>query len=182
MHTIESLLKDAADLEASGVRSRNYDDRMTPEKLLAKAAWLQVQGRDSAYFIGHEPKDRLPAFKKGEEITILKGTVLTGTFPDSQRNGHDKDGRPVRIAGRTYKVKVHDLTPGYMHQDWDHRTKGIGFHIRNAEICFVGAGGYWNYVDLNDVPEAIEKFQGMQASSQPEMTATMSDERLSPQS
>lgn len=154
MLTVASLTEDAQRLEA-GERLPQASPRDTAETLLAKAVWLERSGRESASFIGNVPAELMPRFQRGDKVTIPCGAVIRGTFPESKRNAVDKDGRPVRIAGRTYKVEVHDLYQGHMEKDWPHRTDGIGYHVTNPSICFVGAGGYWCHVDLNDVPEAV---------------------------
>lgn len=79
--------------------------------------------------------ENLPALV-GTEITIKKGTSVLG------RQG-------TVPAGRTYKVRVHSVDNGMNR----HRHNEV-VEFAPPKVCWVGAGGYWHYADLNDIPEA----------------------------
>src|SRR3546814_5854835 len=119
-----------------------------------RALWLEKSGRSEAYFLGASP---MPRLRQGDLVTIRKDTRIFGTFPDSLLHGRLENGRGYRIAKKTYQVKIRNIYPGSMQQDWPHQTNGIGAYVSNPTIVFVGAGGYWAEVDLNEIPEAIEK-------------------------
>lgn len=147
--TVERLMARSAEAEAAG-------DSILARQELQRALWLEKSGRNEAYFIGGV--DPMPRFRKGEVITIKKGTVIYGTFPDSLAE-RDSYGRPFRIAKRTYRVKVSHTYRGNMEQDWGHKTNGVGARVINPVAVFSSAGSYWGEVDLNQVPEAIEKLK-----------------------
>lgn len=74
-------------------------------------------------------------FKRGDYVTIPKGTVIHTTSPIGEK-----------VAGRTLKVKIAHIYNGY--------PACGGTPGRNPVVEWVGAGGYWHRVDINDVPEA----------------------------
>ena len=85
-------------------------------------------------FIGyHEDKD-IP-IKPGDIVTIVKGVTIETTHSSG----------PKKIAGRTYKIKVHHILNG--------ATSFNGKHYSNPAVRWPGSGGYWNHVDINDIPE-----------------------------
>jgi len=85
---------------------------------------------------------------KGQWVTIPKGTKLGSTGPD----------RPP--AGRTYKVRIHSITNGYSQDQVrpghpDAGPDDVLRQVRNPTVQWVGAGGYWTWADMNDIPEAV---------------------------
>jgi hypothetical protein len=80
--------------------------------------------------------------KRGQTVTIPKGTVIHTTGPTKKR-----------IAKRTYKIKVHSVGCGQNHPE-GHPDHIGGYSVRNPDVTWVGEGGYWFSVDINDVPEA----------------------------
>src|SRR3546814_7588139 len=90
-------------------------------------------------------------------ISDWSSGVCASDLPDSLLHGRLENGRGYRIAKKTYQVKIRNIYPGGMQQDWPHRTNGIGAYVSNPTIVFVGAGGYWAEVDLNEFPEPIAK-------------------------
>lgn len=87
-------------------------------------------------FTGYMGK-KLPV-KRGDTVTIPKGTQIRST------------GRKTYAAGRTYKVKVHDVCPGV--PTYDHQGETVP--AQAPKIIWVGAGNYWCEADLNNIPEA----------------------------
>lgn len=82
--------------------------------------------------------------KKGDTVTIPKGTRIHST----------KEGG-FKTAGRTYKVKLHDVypgTPAYIDIGARYGVPGAFIRPSQGEILWAGAGGYWCRADL----EAIE--------------------------
>jgi hypothetical protein len=93
-------------------------------------------------FIGYHADESLP-IKRGDVVTILKGTVI--------RTPHL--AVKERVAGRTYKVRVHHVLNGVtisQHACSRGETPGPK---RNPSVVWAGTGGYWCEVDINDVPE-----------------------------
>ncbi len=72
---------------------------------------------------------------KGSRVRIQRGSLITGTHPQGDRR-----------AGRSYVVEVHDVTAGYDYTD----RRGERLH-KPPQVCWVGAGGYWHYTDLENV-------------------------------
>lgn len=94
----------------------------------------------------HEDKD-LP-IKRGDTVTIPKGTVIRTMLPRPE----DK----VRIAARTYKVRVDHILNGITVTEeaaFLRRGETPG-HKSNPTVRWPGKGGYWFEVDINDIPEA----------------------------
>jgi hypothetical protein len=85
-------------------------------------------------FIGYHEKLSKFGIKKGDFITIKKGTKYHSM----------KDGE-YHIAGKTYKVKVNHLIHGTQYEDYGKKI------VRNTEVRWAGSGGYWYSVDINDV-------------------------------
>jgi len=80
-------------------------------------------------------------FKKGDMVTIPKGTTIRST-----------SSRGTFVAGRTYKVKVHSVDNGSVaYLEYGQNT------VRRPtppEVRWVGTGGYWCQASLIDIPEA----------------------------
>lgn len=97
-------------------------------------------GKKLPKYLGFSRDADLPV-KQGQEVTILKGTVV-------RCNGVTKQ------AGRTYKVKIHHILSGT-----NIYVEGNAFRrelhpMTSPTICWAGTGGYWAEADLNDIPEA----------------------------
>jgi len=86
--------------------------------------------------------ENLP-IKPGDEITIPKGAVIF----------HRGETSPVK---RTFRVKVHHVLNGYTPDAAEvayqarHGRTNTGF---NPRAIWVGTGGYWSEIDMNDIPE-----------------------------
>lgn len=88
-------------------------------------------------YVGYHDDKDLP-LKAGDIVTIRKGVTIFTTHPDGRG----------KVAGRTYKIKIDHVLWGCTRD---------GEHYRNPSVRWPGSGGYWNEVDINDVPEAGEK-------------------------
>lgn len=101
-------------------------------------------------FVGYHEVAALP-FKKGDRVTIRKGVTIRTTHP--QRS-------PSYQAGRTYKVTIHHMMSGSSDtkHEWNEATRKYD-EVRvprdNPAVEWVGEGGYWCWVDLNEIPEAM---------------------------
>ncbi len=84
-------------------------------------------------YIGFHKAETLP-IKNGQVVTIPKGTPVKQV------------GKPIRPAGRTYKVTVDHLLCGFVDEQ-----RGI---VRNPMVRWAGSGGYWCEADINLIPEA----------------------------
>ncbi len=99
----------------------------------------------------HEERD-LPV-KRGDLVTIPKGTRIRTTMP-----AKDKAGYQTKIAGRTYQVKVNHILNGVTLTEEFARSHGVtAGPTRNPSVRWPGSGGYWFEVDINDIPEALPK-------------------------
>lgn len=111
-------------------------------------------------YIGYHNDAVLP-IKRGQTVTIKKGTKIRCML------------RGDVVAGRTFKIQVHHLMPGCSYHknlitECDLRVLGMTFEEvrnypeefipqKNPEVCWPGRGGYWQSVDINDVPETFTK-------------------------
>jgi len=85
----------------------------------------------------NNPKD-LPV-QPGDMVTIPKGTVVRMTAPHKRK----------RVAKKTYQIKVDHILPGS-------NTCLVGGKFSkssNPTVRWLGIGGYWQEVDINDIPE-----------------------------
>lgn len=104
-------------------------------------------------FEGYKEDENLP-IRKGQIVTIKKGTVIRTMHPDPAKK--------TKIAGRTYKVKVHHVLNGMSEHKhvWDQEARCYAdsyIPINNPSVRWPGEGGYWFEVDINDIPEATGK-------------------------
>jgi hypothetical protein len=100
---------------------------------------MKCATRNKSKYAGYWHLEDLPV-RPGDMVTIPKGTTIRTMAP----------GKRKRVAKRTYRVKVDHVLPG---------SNAIimgGKFIRpcNPSVCWPGTGGYWNEVDINDIPEA----------------------------
>ena len=106
-------------------------------------------------FEGYHEDHDLP-IRRGDTVTILKGTTIQTTMPSKDRTG--RTGYYVtKTAGRTYKVKVDHILNGMTFTEEFVRNRGNGEkpgHKQNPSVRWPGTGGYWFSVDINDIPEA----------------------------
>lgn len=75
--------------------------------------------------------------KKGDMVTIPKGAIFFTTAPEK-----------LREAKKSYKVKVFSTDNGC---DAYKNYHGENVPARNPRIDWVGAGGYWCWIELNDL-------------------------------
>jgi len=101
-------------------------------------------------FEGYVPDKELPV-KAGDLVTIPKGTAIRTTRPTKDRTGYIR-----KVAGRTYQVRVHHVLNGTHHSEDEWCT--------NPSVRWPGSGGYWYEVDVNDVPEVVQKLAQAEAS------------------
>lgn len=86
-------------------------------------------------YVGYHEPETLPVMA-GDTVTITKGVEIWSMHPKKSK----------WKAGRTYKIKVHHVLCG---------SDGGGPYSRtNPQVRWPGSGGYWNAVDINDIPEA----------------------------
>lgn len=102
----------------------------------------------SKRFEGFHELDELPV-KKGDLVTILKGTTIRTTLP-SMTGGYE-----VKVAGRTYKVRVNHVFEG-MNRPAGHKNHNPSYPVQSPTVRWPGTGGYWFGVDINDIPEAAQ--------------------------
>jgi hypothetical protein len=96
-------------------------------------------------FEGYHPVESLP-IKRGDRVTIPKGTKIHTTRPKLKER--------EKVAGCTYHVTVDHVMPGSAPYTPYHGRPEDTLPAKNPSIRWAGKGGYWEEVDLNDVPEA----------------------------
>jgi hypothetical protein len=90
------------------------------------------------------PVDELPC-KRGDTVTIPKGTPVSTIYHGERK------------AGRTYKVKTHDVyqgMPAYI--DYHRGSNQNADHVVRPtapEVIWPGSGGYWSRANVNDLFE-----------------------------
>lgn len=82
--------------------------------------------------------------KRGDEVIIPKGTLISTIYHGERK------------AGRTYKVKIHDVYPG-MPACRDYHSAGRIQRPTAPKLVWPGTGGYWSEANLNEVLERTEK-------------------------
>lgn len=97
--------------------------------------------RNPRRMVGYHPNSKIP-IKRGDRVTIQKGVVIRNTK------------RGVYVCGRTHKAEVDHILNGSSRTDW---KTGEQSPTSNPSVRWPGVGGYWSEVDINDIPEAIEK-------------------------
>ncbi len=98
----------------------------------------------SKRFHGYCDPEALP-LRRGETVTIKKGTSIRTSHPTKKH----------RVAGRTYKVKVDHVLPGM--NSPDPRFSKANYPTTPPSVRWAGEGGYWFEVDMNEIPEAMER-------------------------
>lgn len=78
--------------------------------------------------------------RPGQKVTIKKGTIVRSLGPAG-----------IHPAARTYTVVAHSVDNG-VHRHRNYHNELVD--TVNPKIVWVGSGGYWCDVDINDVPEA----------------------------
>ena len=101
-------------------------------------------------YVGYHEEADLP-IKRGDQVTIPKGTTIRTTHPRRS---------PSYVAGRTYKIKVFTMMRGSSDtkHEWNDATQKydqVRIPRDNPAVEWPGEGGYWCWVDINDVPEAM---------------------------
>jgi hypothetical protein len=106
-------------------------------------------------FVGYHEDHELPV-KRGDTVTILKGTKIKTTCPRPE----DKH----KVAKRTYKIKVDHILNG---TTITQLNRGRDFDLplgplTNPTVRWGGTGGYWYEVEMNDLPEAQIQWVGLE--------------------
>lgn len=112
------------------------------EAALVCAEWLERKGLPSATHVGPFGPE-LPA--RGQSVTVKKGSTVFGTGSDIGREG--------RVSARAQVVKVHSVNRGYI--DMSGTSRPTWEQVRNAEVHWAGAHGYWRWTDANNIVVAI---------------------------
>lgn len=79
---------------------------------------------------------QLDFFEKGDIVRLRKGTRY-----------RSMKSRDDEIVGRTYSITVHRADQGFT----DNLHKEHKSVVTKPKIVWAGAGGYWCYVDIDDV-------------------------------
>lgn len=78
--------------------------------------------------------------KKGDRVLIKRGAVVRSTRPGTPQEG-------VTLTRNTW-VTLHYAHKGFIS---DSRHDYVEQRIRNPEVGWAGAGGYWRWTDVNNV-------------------------------
>lgn len=86
-------------------------------------------------------------FNKGDRFVVPAGVRVYGTFPPSIATGYE-GGRPYFIYKRDMLKTVVDF-----HEAFSPESHLDQRYARDAEITFVGPGGYWGWIS----PDSVKK-------------------------
>lgn len=119
----------------AGLRGEAPDPRLENASEYAEG-WLRGQEDRSAGVDSNRFLEAPSGLRRGAEVTIPKGTTVKTIY------------HGVRSAGRTYKVKIHnvyDIVPAHIGYD------GKFVRPEPAKVIWPGTGGYWSEAALPDV-------------------------------
>lgn len=145
MFTPESLLALATESEAiylellkqhppGTIHDGRNEARRSMEQAMACAAWMEKSDHKELAYVG--PFGSLP-FSRGARVRVRKGAVVRGIKVA-------KGGAPAKTS---HVVTVHSIDQGYVwHDGPDGRDA-----VHQPKVHWAGAGGYWRWVDANDV-------------------------------
>tara|TARA_B100001105_G_scaffold77022_1_gene60906 strand:- start:2555 stop:3004 length:450 start_codon:yes stop_codon:yes gene_type:complete len=145
MFTPESLLALAAESEASylellaqhppgTIHDGRNEARRSMEHATACALWMERNGHKELAYVG--PFGSMP-FSRDARVRVRKGAVVHGI---KVPNG----GAPAKTSR---VVTVHSVDKGYV---WHDGPEGRDA-VHQPKVHWAGAGGYWRWVDANDV-------------------------------
>lgn len=105
-------------------------------------------------FVGYHDDHKLP-YRAGSTIQIPAGINIHTTRPAPNRELVARRNRSIRIhhfrSGRSVTKSYLDYYHGN-HFGVSRNALGEPLYaVENPEICWVGTGGYWHWVDLNRV-------------------------------
>lgn len=124
------LLSGAGDQASRDVRSQFYT---LEEDALVCGQWMESHGLKSACNVGPfgpaEPR-------RGQMVTIRKGSLVRTTHPSGPRT-----------SARAQEIKVDSAHRGYV----DHSARFGEEKVREGEVSWAGAGGYWRRTALENV-------------------------------
>jgi hypothetical protein len=83
--------------------------------------------------------------KRGDLVNIEKGSSLFTTHPKYKLR------RDNPVAGKTYRVRVFNVTQGYITESWGRASREMDRVPKSPEIHWVGSGGYWFWTDISNV-------------------------------
>lgn len=92
-------------------------------------------------YVGYHPTDTLP-IQPGHKVVIPAGVVVKSTNPSKREY----------ITIRKQTIKVNHTICGSIALPWD--KDGQTF---NPTVNWAGTGGYWCWVDINDVLQVMER-------------------------
>jgi hypothetical protein len=105
-------------------------------------------------FLGYHEESALPV-KRGQTVTIKKGTVIKTTRTDPTTGRY-----ATKVAGRTYKIKIHHILGGSTITELTKRPGETVGPLTNPSVRWPGSSGYWMEVDINDITETFEQHKG----------------------
>lgn len=157
--TPESLIDTAIEQlaiyrEGEGVRSRaQMDAHRLSEDAEHCAYWLAEFHPEGLDTVG--PFGVRTDLKRGQRVMIRKGTGINTMAP--KYRGRAEGLSHDRFAGRDHVVTVYRVEAGHCMSyeglyrvgahmaSWEETKRRTS--VKNQQVCYVGAGGYWCYVD-----------------------------------
>lgn len=112
--------------------------RRQRDKALAAASWMEQEGVSQLAHVGEFLSFQL---HKDQQVRLRRGARIHSTNPQVSREG--------KINTLNRQIRVFDVHSGFI------ATNGYsalhGGPLRNAEVHWVGTGGYWYWTDINNV-------------------------------
>ena len=116
----------------------NLNARRQRDKALAAASWMEQEGIAQMAHVGEFLSFEL---QKDQRVRLRRGAHIYSTNPQVSREG--------KINTLNRQIRVFDVHSGFI------ATNGFsaihGGPLRNAEVHWVGTGGYWYWTDINNV-------------------------------
>jgi len=103
---------------------------------MAAVSYMERNGLTKAVAVGNFGMQSLPT---GMRVRLKAGATFRTTHPKLR-------GKGPHINQRVRYFSVHDVYQGWIdYHNHDHTN------VRNPEVVWVGANGYWFYADINDL-------------------------------
>lgn len=149
MYTIESLLDLAAKCEKiyknhleiddeirkviEDCEYTRYDTHRIAEEAMICADYMDRFRIDSLEFVGPFNNGKIEEFKRGEAVTVKRGSIVYSTHPKVAHEG--------KISSQKQTIRVHSTSKGYVYDG----------NVDNGRVTWTGNGGYWFWTDINNI-------------------------------
>lgn len=130
------------------------DARQLRDEALMCAQWMEAKGIESLMHVG--PFMSAPFVHERPTWRVLRGRKIRVRAGATIRSLHPSKGGTI-ITERARVVTLNDVYSGYVDVSGIHRRtldserETLIKSVRQPEVVWAGANGYWCHADLNDV-------------------------------